>query len=114
MKTVELHFAIFSLRMERYTEMNCTSVTNFTPTIQGINPQVIMAGCLFAVEPLAARMSRARAAESHPDASQEAAREAREMFARAMQDARVRDDAAGVVSSEGDACTVPTREAHNG
>ena len=36
------------------------------------------------------------------------------MFARAMQDARLRDDAAIVAGCEGDTCTLQPREAHNG
>jgi hypothetical protein len=51
---------------------------------------------------------------SHPHASQEAVRKAREMFARAMQDARARDHAALVAGCEGDASILPAREAHNG
>jgi hypothetical protein len=271
MKMVEFHFAIFSLRMERHTEMNWALVTNFAPIIQGIIPHFIVAGCFFAMELDAARMSRVRAAEkdarrraqreasitaaarvddgpvsirfsratverrsidpvlrahrreerlttrrleadrvasamavktaaevfirairhstamlaalevdgldpqrftrpvelassltavipgvdangrvlvvymrgnvtvwqyerrtralarltriersafieavlTHPDAAQEAARKAREMFARAMQDARVRDDTAAVAGCVGDTCTLPTREADN-
>jgi hypothetical protein len=35
MKMVELHFAIFSLRMERHTEMKWASVTNFAPLFRG-------------------------------------------------------------------------------
>ena len=54
------------------------------------------------------------AAMSHPGGSQEAARKAREMFARAMQDARVRDDAAVVAACECNACILPMREAQNG
>jgi hypothetical protein len=272
MKMVEFHFAIFSLRMERHTEMNWASITNIAPAIQGVISQFVAAGGVFAMEPYAARMSRVRVTKkdahrraereasissaarlddiqltvrfprgtterrvidpalrtrrrekrltvqkleadrvasamavrtagevfirairhstamlagleedgldpgrftgpvevappltaaipgvdangrvlvvymrgnvtvwqyerrtralarltgiersalieavlTHPDAAQEVARKAREMFARAMQNARVRDDAAGVVGSEGDACTVSAREAHNG
>jgi hypothetical protein len=51
MKMVELHFAIFSLRMERHTEMNWASVTNFAPTIQGIIQHFVVAGGIFAMEP---------------------------------------------------------------
>jgi hypothetical protein len=51
MKMVELHFAIFSLRMERHTEMNWASVTNFAPTIQGIIQHFVVAGGIFATEP---------------------------------------------------------------
>jgi hypothetical protein len=83
MKTVELQFAIFSLRMERHTEMNWASVTNFAPIIQGITQYFVVAGGIFAMEPHAARMSCARVA-------------------------------AFVADSEGDACTLPTREADNG
>jgi hypothetical protein len=74
MKTVELQFAIFSLRMERHTEMNWASVTNFAPTIQGIIQHFVVAGGIFAMEPHAARMSRVRAAEK--DAQRRAQREA--------------------------------------
>jgi hypothetical protein len=74
MKMVELHFAIFSLRMERHAEMNWALVTNFAPNIQGIITHFIVAGCFFAMEPHAARMSRVRAAEK--DAQRGAHRQA--------------------------------------
>jgi hypothetical protein len=74
MKMVEFHFAIFSLRMERHTEMNWASITNFAPAIQGIISQFVAAGGIFAMGPHAARMSRVRAAEK--DAQRRAEREA--------------------------------------
>ena len=81
------------------------------------------------MQPHAARMTRIRADEkdrqrraqreasissaaqlddTHPDASQEAVRNAREMFARAMQDARARDSAAVVAACEGNGRILPT------
>jgi hypothetical protein len=91
------HF--FSLRMERHTEMNSTSVTNFAPTIQGIIPQYVVAGSFFAMEPLAARMSRAHAAE----------KDAQRHEATISAAARL-----NVVGCDGDACILPMREGHNG
>jgi len=114
MKMVELQFAIFSLRMKRHTEMNWVSPTNFPLTIQGKIPQFVVAGGIFAIEPHAARMSPIRAAENHTAGSQEAVRNAREIFAHATQDARVRDDAVIVAGFEGDACFLPMPEANNG
>jgi hypothetical protein len=93
MKMVELHFAIFSLRMERHTEMNWISLTNFALTIQGTIPQFVVAGCFFAMEPLAARMSRARTAE---------------------KDAQRREALICALVRLHDACILATREAHDG
>jgi hypothetical protein len=113
MKMVELQFAIFSLRIKGHTEMNWASPTNFARTIQGIIPQFVVAAGIFAIEPHAARMSSNRAAEDYSAGSQEAVRNAREIFAHATQDARVRDDAVIVPGFEGDACFLSVREAHN-